>query len=336
MKKSVVSLITLLLVTIICLSSCDVSEIANSFDVYQVTVTGSKNYLGEPLLPYYRAGDTVEIKVPKICDAEIYVYVNNEKLSGIEYDRDYNLFEFEMPNEDVTVHLTFDPFYGRENYTFDELLYWIKYLGDDVYTINSVALVIDNFSDETSFIERRYSEKQEDIEKIKAITEQPLIKVDDSEVGDTAGFMTYNLYRNADPFMGEQFAEMNFEDNFFSHFYNMTSFPQPFRFEDPDFVLPTIDDPDYLTYSFRREPRNIYVKKYDDDSFSERYDHMTYVEFVPYEGEELNIEPRFYFDTKCGRVNLLNEKVFELNGKYYEIVSGESSWAYNKLYLEWE
>ncbi len=337
MKKSFISSFTiLLLVIVICLNSCDISEITNNADVYRVTVTGATEHLGNIVLPFYKAGDTVEIKLPKIDDAELGVYVNNKKLSGVEYDSDYNLFEFVMPHEDVTVHLTFDSFYGRVNYTFDDLLYWVEYFetGIGEVPINGVSLTIDNFSDETSFIEKRYSEKQEDIDSFTAIANQPLIKVDDSDIGETSCYSTYTFYCNDNPYTGDWVGEMMFEDNFFSHLYNLTSFPQPFRFENSDYVLPTIDDPDYVTYSFRREPRVIYVEKYNDDSFSERYDYMTYVEFIPYEGSELDIEPEFYFDTKCGRVNLLNSTVFELNGEYYEIVSGESSWAYNKFRLD--
>ena len=334
MKKSIISLIILLLVTVLCLSSCNISEIANSFDVYQVTVTGETDHLAQPVLPFYKAGDTVIIKVPKIMDGGISVFVNNNELSCIGDDKHYIFYSFEMPEENVTVHLTFDFFYGRDNYTFDELLYWVKQLETGVggVPINGVALTINNYADETSFIEKRYSEKQEDIDRIKAITEQPLVKVNDSDVGETEIFSTYTFYCNNNPYTDDRVGDLEFDNGFFSHFYNLTSFPQPFRFEDPDYVLPTIEDPDYVTYSFRREPRNIYVKKYSDESFSERYDRMTDVEFVPYEGAELDIEPEFYFDTKCGRVNLLNETVFELNGEYYEIVSGESSWAYNNLH----
>ena len=336
MKRIFISLITILLVAVLCLNSCDISEITSNFDVYQVTVTGETEYLGQPVLPFYKAGDIVEIKVPKICDAEISVYVNDVKLSGVEYDIDYNLFKFEMPSEDVTVHLTFDSFYGRTDFSFGELLYWVKNLETGIggVPINGVSLTINNFADETSFIEKRYSEKQEDIDNFKAITNQPLVKADYSDLGDVDNYFTYSFYCNDNPYTGDWVGDLEFEDSFFSFLYNLTSYPQPFRFEDADYALPTIENPDYITYSFRREPRIIYVEKYNDDSFSERYDYMTYVEFVPYEGPTLDIEPEFYFDTKCGRVNLLNSTVFELNGEYYEIVSGESSWAYSKLNLK--
>lgn len=336
MKRSFISLIILLLVFIICFNSCDISEVTSAFDVYRVTVTGETDYLGQSLLPFYKAGDTVEIKVHTIHDAEISVYVNNERLSSTGYDNDYNFFEFVMPNEDVTVYLTFDPFYGKENYTFDELLYWVENLETGIggVPINGVSVTINNFSDETSFIEKRYSQKQQDIDSFKAITDQPLVKSDYEVLVETNCAFTYTFYCNDNPYTGDWVGDLEFADNFFSHFYNLTSYPQPFKFENPNYTLPTIENPDYVTYSFRREPRVIYVEKYNVDSFSERYDHMMYVEFVPYEGPALDIEAEFYFDTKCGRVNLLNDTVFELNGKYYEIVSGQSSWAYTILNLE--
>lgn len=334
MKKPLTSLVVLLLIVVLCLTSCDISSVTNMLDVYSVTVTGSADHLGQPLLPFYKAGDTVQIKLHKVICAGIYVYLNNGTLSSVGYDDKYTYYEFEMPKEDVTVHITFDPFYGRDKYTFDELIYWIKFIDSSIYnkTVNGVSVRIDNYSDETSFVETRYSAKQEDIDSFKAIFDQPLIKVGDEDIGDTGVYTTYCFYEDGERFDRGAFGELSFKDSFFSHLYNETSSPQPFRFEDRGYVLPIIDDPDYVTYSFRRENRNIYIKKYGDESYSARYDDLSFVEFIPYDGEVTDITPTFYIDSRCGRINLLNETVFELNGKYYEVISG--SWAYKSLNLD--
>ena len=331
MKKSFTTLAILLLVIVLCLNSCNV---LNVFDVHTVTLTGNRDQLSQPLAPFYKVGEVVQIKLHKVICAGVYVYLNNERLSSSGYDEKYVFYEFEMPAEDVTVHLTFDPFYGREKYSFDELLYWVEYLETGVgeVPINGVSLTIDNHSDEASFIEKRFSTKAEVIDSFKAITKQPLIKVDAKETCITDTSITYTFYCANNPYKGKWVGDLNFEDNFFSHRYNETSLPQPFRFEDSNYVLPTIDDPDYVTYSFRREYKITYVKKYGDDSVSIRYDYMEAVDFVPYEGSEIDIEPCFYIDNKYGRINILNATVFELNGKYYEVVSGP--WAYTYLNLD--
>jgi len=329
MKKTFTSLAILLLIVVLCLTSCDISSVTNMLDVYSVTVTGSTDHLGQQLLPFYKAGDTVQIKLHNITCAGLYVYLDNGTLSYVGYDDKYTYYEFEMPKEDVTVHITFDPFYGRDNYTFDELIYWIEFIDNSIYnkTVNGVSLTINDYSDETSFVETRYSVKQVDIDNFKAIFDQSLIKVDYEEVVDTDVYTTYSFYEDGDEFYRGALGDLNFRDDFFSHLYNETSSPQPFRFEDPDFVLPTIEDPDYVTYSFKRENGIIYIKKYDDESYSSRYDYMSFVAFIPYDREVPDVTPVFYIDSKCGRINLINETIFELNGEYYEVISG--SWAYN-------
>ena len=336
MKKSLVSIVILLLCVILSLTSCNISSIANMLDVYTVTVTGNTSDLAEPLMPYYKAGDIVRVKAYTMNDASVHVFVNDIEVEHKPWESGmkYWIYEFVMPSENITVHITHDPFYGRENYTFDELIYWLEFIDNSIYnkTITGVSMKINDYSDEASFIETRYSTKQVDIDNFKRIADQPLIKLSYEDMGETDIYTTYTFYEGDGTDNMEWFGELDFKDSFFSHLYNETSLPQPFRFEDTGYVLPTIEDPDYVTYSFRRENRVIYVKKYGDDSFSQRYDYLSFVEFVPYEGETLDIEPVFYIDTKCGRINLLNNDVFEIKGEYYEVVSG--SWAYKSLNLD--
>lgn len=325
MKKSV-SLILLVCIISALLSGCGVLD-----GIHSVTLTGATDEIEGIILPFYRAGSEVVIRTHKIFDGGLYVFVNGDEVRQEQDGSDHWVYRFTMPDEDVTVHITSDPFWGRENYTFDELLYWVKNLEEGIggVPVNGVALTVNNYSEEASFIEKRYSEKQEDIEKIKAITNQPLVKVDHSDVGETDIFLTYTFFCKDNPYMGDQVGDLEFDNGFFSYFYNLTSYAQPFRFEDPDYALPIIEDPDYVTYSFRREPRNIYIKKYSDDSFSERYDDLTCVEFVPYEGEPIDAVAEYYLDTSHGRIDLLTPTVFEIDGRLYEIVFGEKSWAYS-------
>ncbi len=51
-----------------------------------------------------QVGEEVSVKVSKVCDADVLVYVNGVQLTEmpVEYD-EYNLYKFTMPNEKVTV-----------------------------------------------------------------------------------------------------------------------------------------------------------------------------------------------------------------------------------------
>lgn len=325
MKKSV-SLILLVCIISALLSSCGVLD-----DIHSVTLTGATDEIEGIILPFYRAGSEVVIRTHKVYDGDIYVFVGDDEVRKEQDGSDHWVYRFTMPDEDVTVHITSDPFWGRENYTFDELLYWVKNLEEGIggVPVNGVSLTVNNYADEASFIERRYSEKQEDIDKIKAIANQPLVKANDSDVGETEIFLIYTFYCNDNPYTDDRVGDMAFDNGFFSHDYNLTSFPQLFRFEDAGYTLPEIDNPDIVTYSFKNQQGIDYVKKYSDDSFSERYDDLTYVEFVPYEGEPIDAVAEYYIDTSHGRIDLLTPTVFEIDGKLYEIVFGEKSWAYS-------
>ena len=104
--------------------------------------------------------------------------------------------------------------------------------------------------------------------------------------------------------------------------------------EDENYLLPTIENPDFVTYSFRYDGYSSDVKSYDDEGFAIRYFQISSVEFVPYEGESIDTASPFYLDSRYGKINLISPTVFELNGEYYEIVSNAQYWAYTYCRLE--
>ena len=324
------------LVLLVCMVITVFTGCESLFHLYRVEVTGSKNDLASPISPFCQAGKTIEIKTYSIMDASIYVFVNGEEISMSRYDSGYWYFEFVMPEENVTIHLTHDPFYGRDEYEFSELIYWAEHLKNGIggKPISKVSVKIENYADKTAFVETRYSSKQEDIDSFIAITNQKLIKVDRDTVTDSDYRNTYTFFCEDNPYTGDWVGELIFYGEIYNHYYNETSFPQTFRFEDPDYLMPTIDDPDLVTYSFKYDGRSSDIKKYGDDAYSKAYYHIGLVEFVPYEGEEINIEPTYYLDSRYGTINLLTSTIFELNGEYYEIVSGEGYWAYNYCQLD--
>lgn len=316
MKKFTALILIFVIVTSL-VTSCNILE------KYKVEVTGSEGLLITPILPFYKAGEVVEIKTSVIHDAGIYIYVNDEKIPMTHFDSDYWGFEFVMPAENVTVHITMDRFYGKDNYTFDELSWWNV---DFENEINKVAIKTTQYSDRNSFVETRYSFEEEDIENFKAIVDQQLTIVKDEEV--TKAYFGYEfIFYSSDG----RFDSLRFNDENF--WWNDFSSVQLFRFSDPDYNLPRIENPDLLTYSFRYDGLSSDLRR-SDGSFLAKYFEIDCVEFIPITGEDIDAEAKFYLDSRYGKINLLTPTVFELNGVYYEIVSGGDYWAYTYLKVE--
>ena len=164
--KKLVSIV-LALVCILSLVGCNLSENTCSEDenTYRVDVTGSKSSLMNTIKSRYPAGTVVEIKAYPVTDVSLRVFVNGEEIPMSHYDSDYWGFEFVMPEENVTIHLTYDQFYGKDEYTFKDL-YPLYFLTSNV---DKVSIRTTNFSEKYSLIETRYSIKQKDIDNFKAI-----------------------------------------------------------------------------------------------------------------------------------------------------------------------
>ena len=315
--KKLLAILLLLSISLCLLVSCN--GIGN---YYNVKVTGDKDSLMEPIKPSYKAGTIVQIKAHPVTDTTLHVFVNGEEISMSHYDSDYWGFEFVMPEENVTIHLTYDRFYGKDEYVFDDLHY-LNFMKNEAI---KVSMKTNNYAEKYSFIETRYSSLQSDIDNFKAIVDQRLIKADNSIASNAIYGIQYSFYYNTESH-GERIDVLKFNDTFFT--WNDFSSWQAFKFEDENYVLPTIENPDLITYSFKYDGRSSDVRKYDDESFSLQYFDIGSVEFVPYESESYPTDAKYYLDSGYGKINLLRSDIFELNGQYYQIVSGEEYWAYS-------
>ena len=313
---------------LISISLCLLVGCTGSGSFYTVKVTGSVGSLMAPIMPIYQAGTVVKIKAHPVTDITLHVFVNDKEIPMSHFDSDYWGYEFIMPEENVTVHLTYDGFYGRDVYGFDELCYGLEHLDNEV---TKVSIRTINYDEKYNFVVTKYSSRQEDIEIFKDIIKQKLIKADNNDASNANNGYEFSFYYNTESH-GEMVEVLNFNDSFFT--WNDFSTWQAFKFEDENYRLPTIENPDLVTYSFIYDGLSSDVKKYDDESFSVRYFEIDSVEFIPYEGEEINIEPVFYLDSRYGKINLLTPTLFELNGVFYEIVSDTTYWAYNYCVLE--
>ena len=288
---------------------------------YSVKVTGNTLSLVYPIMPFYQSGTIVKIKAYPVTDVSLHVFVNGEEIPMSHYDSDYWEFEFVMPDENVNIHLTYDRFYGKDEYAFKDLyhLYFME------YNVTKVYVKTTNYAEKYSFIETRYSTRQSDIDNFKAITQEKLIKADNSITSGAIYGNEYGFYYNIES-QGERIDFLSFNDTFLT--WNDFSTWQAFKFEDENYVLPTIEDPDLITYSFKYDGLSSDIKRYDDEAFSKKYFQINSVEFIPYEGEAIESSSPFYLDSRYGKINLISSTIFELNGEYYEIISGADYWAY--------
>lgn len=293
--------------------------------VYRVEVTGSKDSLMKPLKSFYRAGTVVQIKAHPVTDITLHIYVNGEQIAMTHFDSDYWGYEFVMPAENVTVHLTYDAFYGQTDFTFEDVFY----TRDLENNITKVALKATDNSESYPISEKRYSTNQADIDACLAIIENGLVLADHAVLGEGLTWEYEYTFYWQDAHGEERMATMFFYDNFFV--WQTFSESRLFRIADENYQLPTIEHPDLVTYSFLYDGRSSDVKSYEDPTLSIRFFGISSVEFVPYVSDgqlEANMEPAFYLDSRYGHINLYTDTIFELDGDFYRVVSGEDYWAW--------
>lgn len=315
--KKLLALLLLISLSLGLLAGC------NGIDnYYTVKVTGNKDSLMAPIKSRYQAGAKVEIKAYMVTDVSLHVFVNGKEIPMSHFDSDYWGFEFVMPEENVTIHLTYDRFYGKEEYGFTDL-HALGFMKNETF---KVSVKTTDYAEKYSLIETRHSSRQSDIDNFKAIANQSLIKIDNNIASNTKFGKEYIFYYNT-KYNGEMSDVLDFNDAFFC--WNDFSSWQAFKFKDENYALPTIENPDLITYSFKYDGRSSNVKRYDDESFSIDFFNIATVEFIPYQGASIETNSPFYLDSGYGKINLLNSSIFELDGEYYEIISGMNYWAYS-------
>ena len=293
---------------------------------YGVEVTGSTDSLMEPLKMFYRAGTVVKIKAYPVTDVTLHIYVNGEQIAMTHFDSDYWGYEFVMPEENVTVHLTYDSFYGQTDFTFADVFSTC----DLENNITKVSLKATDYSAAHPISEKRYSTNQADIDACLAIIENGLVLADSATLGEALTWRYEYEFYWLDAYGRERWSTMTFYDNFFV--WQTFSESRLFRIADENYQLPTIEHPDLVTYSFLYDGRSSDVKSYVDPTVAIRFFGISSVEFVPYIPDrqlELVAEPEYYLDSRYGHINLYTATIFELDGTFYRIVSGEDYWAWN-------
>ena len=296
---------------------------------FKVEVTGSTDSLMENIPELIQAGSKVEIKAYPVTDITLHVFINGEEAKMSHFDADYWGFEFTMPKENITVHLTYDQFYGKDEYTFSDLYYWV----DNLENVDKVAIYNQDCSYK-NFSEIYYLTKQSDINRMLDILKQPLEKYDSIESDrpqedniTPIEFRTTIIY-----YVGEYAYSLNFTNNML--YWNDFSTSQRFKFKNDNFVVPNAAlEYESKTYKFEYDGLSSDIKRIDDDSFIERFFNINSIEFIEHDGGIPGVNPTYYVDSRYGRIVLIGSHIFELNGKYYKIIEGIDYWAYNYCQL---
>ena len=202
-----------------------------------------------------------------------------------------------------------------------------NYLESDVC---KVSVRITSTKNKFELAENRYSSREDDIANFLAIIDQTFVRVEN--LPDFPYYYEYKFYKSTE--IGSAGVLLDFYHKVPSMdivpigFYDTTVY----TFQDAEYALPTIENPEFVTYSFTDNYyKNQYtVKKYNNESVNWGYssDSLERVEFIPYEGEPDEFDTRFYMDSPYGVIELLGPTLFKWEGKYYRIVVGADRWVY--------
>ena len=129
MKKLL--LLLLLAFSLLVLTGCDNTKHKLTYERLEEEKDMLYSYPKEGL---YRVGEELVIKVYVVTDTSLHVFLNKEDLRKTDSERIkendnsflVNVFKFKMPDNDLVIHLTFDQFYGKEEYSFSDILYQVR------------------------------------------------------------------------------------------------------------------------------------------------------------------------------------------------------------------
>ena len=237
MKKLLALLftITVAVCSAFAFTACDPFETDNGGNTdkdgtfYKVTVTG-EDELFERLNDKYEAGTEVEVKLNVITDVSLYVFVNGERVEQSHYDSDYWGYKFTMPEEDITVFITTNEFYGVEECAFGVPFYWANGLSP----ANVIKIKRERSIDGSpENVETTYTTDKTDIENICAVFNCKLQPCANPQITGSY-FTAYTFYT----------ADAEYELNVSSGYAVRISFSTADWFKIVDFTFPEIANPE--------------------------------------------------------------------------------------------
>lgn len=308
MKKIVV--IIFFFMMIFTISSCEFNSYSKNpkEGFYELIVTSEvKDMITLPKNGYYKAGTTLKLKTLFRTDVSLYLYLNNEQIR-FKVEDEMFVCSFEMPQMDSTIHITMNEFYGKDDYTFRELFYWVDYLNEEnVIKIREKSGYY-GVSPE-NFTNISYTENHEDIKNILTIFNQPLKIVEDEQV--TGGwYKKYRFYRNDGLSYELDISNGIIVLQYFNAAYH-------FKFDNTDFKFPEMKNKSNEYYSFNSnyEAGKIYSYSYLKE-LSRTFSGLDLIEFKLSEFEIIE-EAKYCIKYSFGDIDVIDAKTFLFDGKYY-------------------
>ena len=312
--------------------SCDVDLTQSTNTKYQLSyecLDENKDMLySYPEAGLYASGTELVIKVHTVTDCSLHVYLNKEDLQKSEQekiDRYYvNVFKFNMPENDVVVHLTFDQFYGKDEYSFSDVNWQVRYLENNNASIDHIKLSLKD--DNEYFNKHIYTSDETALSSLLDLFNQKLTRAKESV--DFNNMISYYLFNENNYVV----VEVNIIDNcvLYQDFSSSELFKLPNNYELPIFTGEE-------TYTFRVPyANNAKVKVYKGNEMVSNdlwFDSFSMYEFIPISKSELGETNVFYkVETPYGDIEILSYKRFFFNGQAYEIV-GETDFSYWRTFV---
>ncbi|MBO4623856.1 MAG: hypothetical protein J5691_08305 [Bacilli bacterium] len=274
----------------------------------------------------YDDGEELVIKVHVVNDGQLYVFLNSEKLQQFETERIddayVSVFKFNMPENDLIVHLTSDQFYGKDEYSFSDVLWQVRNLENNNISIDYIKLSLKD--DNEYFNKHIYTADENDLSSILDLFKQKLTRT--NEQVDYNNMISYHLYDKNNNVV----VEVIIVDDcvLYQDFSSSELFKLANNFELPIF---TGD----VTYTFRVPPtNNAKVKVYKENEIISNdiwFDSFSMFEFITISKSEAGEANMFYkIETPYGDIEIISYKRFFFNGEAYEIV-GERDFSYWKI-----
>ena len=280
----------------------------------------------------YKVGEELVIKVYVVTDTSLHVFLNKEDLRQTDSERIkenddsffVNVFKFKMPDNDLVIHLTFDQFYGKEEYSFSDILYQVRNYEHNNNEIDKVEMSV---KDESEYFNKHiYTNDTNSINMVLDMFKQKLTRY--SGLVDNNNAISYFLFDKN----GYNVIQVNMVDKCVVY----QDFNSRELFKLPDNVsLPTFDGD--VTYTFRipHEYNRTNVKVYkDEEIISEElsFSSLGMFEFKRISSSELDgMNVLFKIETSYGDIELVSPSRFYFNGEAYEIV-GDNDFSYWRVF----
>lgn len=308
-----------LLLSFLCLSLCSCDNVPK----YHLEVLDyfSSDIISAPRSGDYKEGEKLTVVTPIITDVGIYVYLNGEKILN-DVVNDNWVYEFTMPSQDSTLVITYDQYYGQDEFVLDDFLNVDQFILDkEVKEIRAEFGYVGVAPDSLNSV--YYSDNDKDIEKALSLFEEKLVKYDD-QIPSGGNYLVITYYPD-DEFEKEttyRIINNRISDNDFAQ-NNMFKFVNDIRslfdFDEVKLSSFTFND------LFKGNNTLTYFVKDSTGNFEEtakKFNAITEIEFVSYE-EEAEECLGYLSSAFIDKIFIHSDKIFSYKNKMYQIISDQ-------------